>query len=78
MGGDLVGSSKLKKSLPYGAMLEMAKTFDKSNNWIGKVIAGTHQGNPAILECAFEIAKFHKKNNVELKQILKKYVGTNN
>jgi hypothetical protein len=69
----LKGSEALKESLPYGAIREMAKVFNRSDAWIGKVIAGKKVGNPLFIECAQKIAELSSENNEKLEQILKSY-----
>jgi hypothetical protein len=69
----LKGSEALKESLPYGAIRGMAKVFNRSDAWIGKVIAGKKVGNPLFIECAQKIAELSSENNEKLEQILKSY-----
>jgi len=70
---EVKGNLKLKKSLPYGAIKEMAKVFGNADTWISKVVAGKQKGNPAIIKCALDISKFHSQKNKELRKILRKY-----
>ena len=71
---EVKGNLQLRKSLPYGAIKEMAKVFGNADTWISKVVAGKQKGNPAIVKCALDISNLHSKNNKELTQILNKYV----
>jgi hypothetical protein len=70
-----LGSTDLKKSLPYGAIKEIAKTFDCSIGWVGKVVTGQTKGNPEILECANRISKAYSDSNIQesISEILKDY-----
>ncbi len=74
----LTGSLELKESLPDGVLTKMAETFDKSVGWVGKVVKGSKNGDPLILECAHKISDAYKASNFEevCKAILKDYKNT--
>lgn len=70
---ELVGSIKLRNSLPFGAVSEIAKTFGHTSAWVAKVIAGKKKGNQLIIECAIRIADINHEIKIRIDTILNDY-----
>ena len=73
----LEGNEELRDKMPFGAIKEIAKAFNRTDAWVAKVIAGKAIGDPKIVECANKVAKLDTETKYKLKKILKKYVCTN-
>jgi hypothetical protein len=73
----LEGSKELRAKMPFGAIKEIAQTFNRTDAWVAQVIAGNRVGDPKIIECAGKVAKLDTETKYKLKKILKKYVCTN-
>lgn len=69
----LIGSEELKKSLPYGAMSDMASVFGCSLNWIAKVVQGSATSKQKILECAVALKEVQEEKQEEIAKILDEY-----
>lgn len=69
----LEGSAALKKRMPYGSLLKMAKVFNCSGRWISRVVGGDDNGDKKILECAVKIADASDDLNDEIDTILDEY-----
>jgi hypothetical protein len=67
------GSQELKKSLPYGALKEMAVVFGHSLRWISRVVGGDENGNVKIIECANDLADIEFDKQAEIKKVLDEY-----
>jgi len=73
----LEGSEELRESLPYGAIEEIAKTFEHTAAWVAQVIAGRKKGNTLIIECAYKISDANYEIKDKVQKILEGYGPTN-
>ena len=74
---EVEGSLALRESLPYGAIEEMAKSFNKTAAWIAQVIAGKKKGNVLIIECAIKISHANADIKKQINEILENYGSIN-
>ncbi len=73
---EVLGSLELRRSLPFGAVGAMAKTFGITPAWIGQVVAGKKIGDSSIIECAVKISALNEESQTKITEILKDYGDT--
>ena len=64
------GSLELRRRLPRGGIRDIATKYNKTWQWIHKVVTGKYKGDPRILVTAYKMAAIEDRRRSEFDRLI--------